>query len=174
MEVVKTVFKINLYFIVLILTFASLLSLFLSYLSFKRVRSYKNWKTTKGIILKSSTIKLVKWEKVNGYRRKVTKYSPEITYAYTFKGEKYQSNNIILGRKIFNFKSDAEEYLEKIPSKPKVYFNPKIPKESYLELNTSYSGTIVTLLLGVFFMLLSIFLYSTRENEVVSGLLFFR
>ena len=43
-----------------------------------------------------------------------------------------------INRKIFNFKSDAEEYLEKIPSKPKVYFNPKIPKESYLELNTSY------------------------------------
>lgn len=174
MEVVKTVFKINLYFIVLLLTFVSLIFLFLSYLSFKRVRSYKNWKTTEGIKLKSSTMRLVKWEKVNGYQRKVTRYSPQVKYSFTYNGKEYQSNSMILGSKIFNYKSDAEKYLENIPSKPKVYFNPKKPRESYLELNTSYSGTIFTFLLGVFFMLISIFLYSTRDNEVVSGLLFFR
>ena len=174
MEVVKTVFKINLYFIVLLLTIASLIFLFLSYLSFKRVRSYKNWKTTEGIKLKSSTMRLVKWEKVNGYKRKVTKYSPQIKYAFTYKGKEYQSSSIILGSKIFNYKSDAEKYIEKIPSNPKVYFNPKRPNESYLELNTSYSGTIFAFSIGVFFMLISIFLYSTRDNEVVSGLLFFR
>ena len=110
--------------------------------TFERAKASKSWPTVSGVVTKSE-MKTGKKRQGGGRRRGrrrrgklVTSYTPQVTFAYELKGQKYVSSNIRIGTAWSSSSSStAQEFMNKysVGSSVAVFFDPSDHSYGVLE-----------------------------------------
>jgi hypothetical protein len=84
-------------------------------------------------------------------------YEPKLEYSYSIMGAPMQANRISYGAVRTNYKS-AQKLADRYPvgSQVSVHYNPEKPTEAVLE--TAAHGNTASLVIGIVFMLIGVFL----------------